>query len=349
MVGEILKIENLSKSFGKKAILKSISLNVEEGEILGVIGASGSGKTTLLKTIIGFHKPESGDVKFRHFGLLDEGKKVRRDPFVSVYDESSFAKNMFGFASQTPSFYDNLQVRENMLYFGALYGLGQKELETNINILLTLMDLKKAESSLAGKLSGGMQRRLDIACAMIHDPAILFLDEPTSDLDPALRNHIWSLVRKINKRGTTIILASHHLAEVEAFCSRIAIIKEGQLVDVDTPSRLKAKYADSQEIEIQSYPGHYHNILDALRKKCKDVTAMKISSSGLIVTSRNTKNVLHEILHIMEKLDEELIDINVAKPGLDDLFLKITQVHERSEHATPHHQVHPNHPIHHRG
>ena len=322
--GAILRVQHVTKSFGKKRILKNVSLEVEDGEILGVIGSSGSGKTTFLKSLVGFHQPEEGDVKFRVMSYSDLSRRDSRHDFVSIYSQSDFAKNNFGFASQDPSFYENLTVIENLLYFGSLYNLEQRSLESNADILLTLMDLKNAQNTLGGKLSGGMQRRLDIACAMIHDPEILILDEPTSDLDPALRNHIWNLVKKINKRGTTIILASHHLSEVEAFCSRIAIIKEGQLVDIDTPARLKAKYVESQEISVQCYPGDYYGIYEEIKKSCPDITG-KVSSSGLTVRSNNPKQVIYEIFSAMEDLDEELVDIRVSKPGLDDLFLKLTR------------------------
>jgi ABC-2 type transport system ATP-binding protein len=322
-MGVILKIQHVTKSFGKRRILKNINLEIEDGEILGIIGASGSGKTTLLKTIIGFYHPAEGNVIF---AVQDGGNRKDRGAggFASVFSESELAKSTFGFASQEPSFYESLTVKENLLYFGSLYNLPQKALESNADILLTLMDLKSAEDTFGNLLSGGMQRRLDIACAMIHNPGILILDEPTSDLDPALRNHIWSLVRKINKKGTTIILASHHLSEVEAFCSRIAIIKEGYLVDIDTPARLKAKYVESQEISIQTYPGDYYGIYEELKKRCVGL-AGKVSPSGLIVNSNNTMEVLSEIMNAMHSLDEELIDIRVTKPGLDELFLKLTQ------------------------
>jgi ABC-2 type transport system ATP-binding protein len=241
-----------------------------------------------------------------------------------VYKNQDFAKTIFGFASQQPSFYENLTVEENLEYFGSLYDLTPKALESNVDILLTLMDLKSAKHTFGASLSGGMQRRLDIACAMIHDPDILILDEPTSDLDPALRNHIWNLVRKINKKGTTVILASHHLSEVEAFCTRIAIIKDGYLVDIDTPARLKAKYAESQEVSIQTYPGDYYGIYEELKKLGPDVKG-KVSTTGLVVHSANTMHVLKGLIDTMDKLDEELVDIRVSKPGLDELFLKITR------------------------
>jgi ABC-2 type transport system ATP-binding protein len=320
----IIKIQSLTKRFKKKKIIKNISLDICEGEIFGLIGASGSGKTTLLKNIIGYLSPEEGDVKFRYDYFVKKKSNDGKLLYASVFKQQRMAKNLFGFASQEPSFYQKLTVKENLRYFGSLYNMPKKALESNIEILLSLMDLKQAENALAGNLSGGMERRLDIACALIHDPEVLILDEPTSDLDPLLRDHIWSLVQKINRKGTTIILASHHLSEVENFCSRIAIIKDGKIIDVASPARLKTKYAESQEIRIQSYPGNYANIAQSLKKPGSKVFDTRVRGSELIIFSDQPQQVIHELLHTLEVLKEELIDIKVSRPGLDELFLKIT-------------------------
>jgi len=321
----ILRVQHLTKRFGNLTVLKRVSLDIYEGEIFGLVGASGSGKTTLLRTLIGYLAPEEGDVKFRYDYFVKRKQGKNKPLYASVYKQPRLARTLFGFGSQDPSFYKKLTVKENLMYFGSLYDLPRKALESNTDILLTLMDLKKAEDVLAGDLSGGMGRRLDIACALIHDPEILVLDEPTSDLDPLLRAHIWSLVQKINKKGTTIILASHHLSEVEAFCSRIAIIKDGKIIDVATPARLKTKYADSQEIRIQTYPGAYANIANALKQPGSRVFDIKIKGSELIIYSDQPHMVLHKLIHTLETLKEELIDIRVSRPGLDELFLRITR------------------------
>jgi len=320
----ILRIQHLTKRFGKNTVLKGVSLDIHEGEIFGLVGASGSGKTTLLRNLIAYLAPEEGDVKFRYDYFIKTRGKSSKPLYASVFKQEKLAKNLFGFASQEPSFYKKLTVKENLQYFGSLYNLPKKALETNTKVLLVLMDLKHAENALAGELSGGMERRLDIACALIHDPEVLILDEPTSDLDPLLRDHIWSLVQKINKKGTTIILASHHLSEVETFCSRIAIIKNGRIIDVASPARLKTKYADSQEIKIQTYPGAYNNIAKAIKGPGSKVFDIKIKGSELIIYSDQPQIVIHELLHTLETMKEELIDIKVSRPGLDELFLKIT-------------------------
>jgi ABC-2 type transport system ATP-binding protein len=327
----VLKIQKINKTFCKKKILRNISLDIYEGEIFGIIGASGTGKTTFLKTMIGYLAPDEGDVKFRYDYFIKNKGKEQKPLYASVFKQQKIAKNLFGFASQEPSFYSKLTIRENLNYFGSLYNMPKKAIDSNIEILLSLMDLKQAEKTLAKDLSGGMERRLDIACALMHDPEVLILDEPTSDLDPILRAHIWSLVQKINKKGTTIILASHHLSEVENFCSRIAILKEGKIIDVATPARLKTKYAESQEIRIQTYPGDYDNIIKTLKRPGSKVYDARVRGSELIIFSDQPKTVIHELLHTLEMLKEELIDINVSRPGLDELFLKITSEKAREE------------------
>ncbi len=326
----IIRIKNLSKSFGRKRVLKNISLDINEGEIFGLIGASGSGKTTLFNLIVGYLTPEAGGVHVRYDSFAKKGVE-RKVKYAFVHKQQKLAKSLFGFASQEPSFYKKLTVRENLEYFGSLYNLPKKSLHSNINILLSLMDLKHSQYTLAGDLSGGMARRLDVACALIHNPEVLILDEPTSDLDPLLRNHIWSLVKKINKKGTTILLASHNLSEVETFCTRIGIVKAGVLIDVASPARLKTKYAESQEIRIQTYPGKYENIVKSIKKIGNTAYDIQIKGSELVFYSNSPKKVLHELLHTLESLKEELIDIHVSRPGLDQLFLKINKINNNEQ------------------
>jgi|FLOH01.1.fsa_nt_gi ABC-2 type transport system ATP-binding protein len=318
MVEPIFKIENVVKKYKDHMVLNNISFDIRKGEIFGIIGASGSGKTTLLNTLIGFIRPTSGDVLFRFEHLLDFQKAMT---FRSVFKKQSAVKRIYGFASQLPSFYINLTLRENLQYFGSLYNLSSDALKTNIETLLNLMDLKNSEDVLAKNLSGGMERRLDIACALIHDPAVLILDEPTADLDPVLREHIWTLIKKINKKGTTIILASHHLTELEDLCSRIAIIKNGKLLDVASPDSIKNKYSRIQEIHLECYPGNYKQIISKLSSKF--ISSTEIKGSKLIIMAKKPQKVLKDLMPLLEKYKEEVIDMKVGKATLDDIFISL--------------------------
>lgn len=321
MSNVIIRIKNVVKQYSHNMILDHINLDIFAGEIFGIIGASGSGKTTLLSTLIGFLKIDSGDVLFREDNLLDFSKKEKS--FVSVFDNTKEIKRIFGFASQTPSFYGKLTVEENLDYFGSLYGLSKNDRKTNIFTLLNLMNLMHAKDFLAENLSGGMQKRLDIACSLIHDPKILVLDEPTADLDPFLRKHFWNLFKKINKKGTTIILASHNLGELEILCNRVCILSQSKISAIGTPTQLKDKFSKNEEIYIETFPGNY----DLIKKQLLKLNISKIENTGteLAIHTEQAEKVLHELLHIIEKSKESLIDVRLTKPTLDEVFLSLAK------------------------
>lgn len=322
----IFRIEHVSKGFGNHVVLDDLSLDIYAGEIIGLIGASGAGKTTFLHTLIGFLKPDKGDVLFRQDHLLSY-----RDSFVyrSVFKKQKMVKTVFGFASQVPSFYEELTTKENLEYFGALHNLSSDAIATNIETLLNLMDLKTASNTKAKNLSGGMERRLDIACALMHDPDVLILDEPTADLDPLLRNHIWELVRKINKKGTTVILSSHHLTELESLCHRVAIIKEGKLIALGKPEELKKKFVMKQEIVLQTVPGKYKEIVAAL--KIKKITDIELKNNLIHIHTTSPEKTLSEVLNTLTKQKEKLAFIKVTSASLDDVFISIWEKDKKGD------------------
>lgn len=318
MSDPIFRIERVSKSFGKHLILDGISLDILPGEIIGIIGASGSGKTTLLNTIIGFLKPDSGDVKFRLNHLLSYKENYT---YSSVYKRQNLVKKIYGFASQVPSFYEELTVKENLEYFGLLHNLNRETVRSNMTTLISLMGLEDAKNSKGKNLSGGMERRLDIACSLMHDPEILILDEPTADLDPILRNHIWELLRMINKKGTTIVLSSHHLTELETLCDRVAIIKDGKLLAEGKPSDLKKEYNIDKEIVVQTSPGNYDKLKRLLFKK--RITKIVIKKNMMHIFTKNPEKTLLDVLLVIKKRKEKLNFIKVSGASLDDVFISL--------------------------
>jgi len=317
----VFDVKDVSKSFGENHVLKGVAFSVQKGEVLGIIGASGSGKTTLLNLLVGFLRPDKGSVFFTLY------KASGQPRIFNVLEKPLAVNRSYGFAAQTPSFYDRLTVRENLEYFGKMYNLGGHAIRANVDILLRLMDLKASQHVLSRDLSGGMRRRLDIACALVHNPGVLILDEPTADLDPVLRNQIWEIVKRINMRGTTVILSSHHLNELDTLCNRIAIVKDGTLVDVDTPDKLKLKYTRLQEILIESYPGSYEKLVPKL--KGKNVTSIFQEGTYLTIRTEEPRRVIKEALTLLEKEGEQLLDIKLNKPNLDDVFVTIYAKRER--------------------
>ncbi len=319
----LLKIEKVSKSFGKRIILKDITIDVRPGEILGIIGSSGTGKTTLLNTMIGFLRPEEGDVKFKRQNLISSESNAI---YKSVYEAQTAFKNIYGFAAQVPSFYEKLTVRENLEYFGKLYNLSKETLQANINTLLKLMNLENSKKILGKNLSGGMERRLDIACSLIHNPQLLILDEPTADLDPILRNNIWKLIEKINSKGTTIVLSSHHLNEIETLCSRIIILQDGEVKAVGSAEELKAQFTKDQEIRIETYPGDYEKLGKKLSKKFKGkITRYEDKGNELLLLSPKPQQILNDVIKEIENEKEKVMSLRLEKTSLDQIFISLNE------------------------
>jgi ABC-2 type transport system ATP-binding protein len=303
-----IQFQNITKKFGDKVVLSSINLEITYGERFGIIGISGSGKTTLLNILIGFLNPNSGSIFYQSRDIVRDRANIRKT---------------FGFATQDGSFYIKLTVKENLDYFGKLYGMAQSDINRRADGLLKLVGLHQDKDVLAENLSKGMQRRLDIACAMIHDPKVLILDEPTEDLDPMLRKDILLLVKKINERGTTVIITSHLLTEVEAICTKVAILHNGQIIETGNTEQLKGRYYKNEEIHLQTSPGNYERIAKHLRKI--DIDSIDIKEHKMIVYTPKSEKVLHQILHVIEESKEHLVDVAVNKPTLEEVFERLTK------------------------
>lgn len=233
MKGLLLDVENVSKTFGVREILKDINFQVHRGDIIGFLGFSGSGKTTLLNIISGFLKPSSGNI---YFNFENKGD------LISIYRESFKYKSVIGFSAQKPSFYPELTIQENMHYYGILSGMEKEGLKEKIDEILILLDLIEHKKVLGKNLSQGMKKRLDLACSLVHDPIILILDEPTSNLDFKLREEILHYIKKINhKKGIAIIFVSHYLNEIEGLCNKVLMINYSCHMISDV-HRLKNKF-----------------------------------------------------------------------------------------------------------
>jgi len=303
---DLISFKDVTKSFGDNLVLSNVNLTIKKGEIFGVIGLSGSGKTTLLNALIGFVNPEHGEILY----------SPEKD-FISIFEENADIKRRFGFASQEPSFYFKLTARENLELFGNLYNLPKETIQKNTDTLLRLMGLFNARNTLAQDLSGGMQKRLDIACALMHDPEVLILDEPTSDLDPFLRREMWNLIQKINEKGTTIILASHFLDELETLCNRVGLLHNRRIIHEGPSISLRQSYSKEQEIRLKLKSEKYDEIS---RRLAPHVTTASKKDDRLVIFSNNPNGTLKEIIKFAENSNEEIDDISVSTPHLSEVF-----------------------------
>ncbi|MCX6710401.1 MAG: ABC transporter ATP-binding protein [Candidatus Woesearchaeota archaeon] len=315
---DIVRVREVSVSFGQHVVLNKTSFEIKEGEIFGIIGMSGSGKTTLLTTIVGALKPQEGDVLFQSKQALGEKK------FSSVFKNLYLVGSTFGFAAQIPSFYPELTVWQNLEYFGALYDLPEELVVENAKRALKLVGLFGQEHLQAKFLSGGMQKKLDIACAIIHNPSILILDEPTADLDPITRGDLLSLFKKINKEGKTIIIASHFLMELEFLCHRIGILHEGHIAEVGTVEELRRSFSNNKEIHLQTANGKYDIIVEKLRKtKLLEITQIVDKGHKLVIYTPEAEAVLHHLLVAVKESSDSIVNVDVARPSLNEVFEKI--------------------------
>lgn len=227
----MLEVKKLTKRYKDFYAVKDLSYEVKEGEVFGILGPNGAGKSTMIKMLTCFHKPTSGDA-------FIDGTSIRNRNAI---------KRLIGWVPQEESFYFKLTVYENLKYFGTLYGMSKKDIDSKARELLELLHISNKRNALAESLSGGMKRRLSIAIALMHDPKLLYLDEPTAGVDPLSRMALWEVIKNIKEKGMTILFCTHYLDEADLLCDRIAILRSGELVTIDTPSRLKKKYGKSLE------------------------------------------------------------------------------------------------------
>ena len=222
----VIQVENLSKLFGDFAAVNQISFQVKSGEIFGFLGANGAGKTTAMKMLIGISSPTSGTATVAGF---------------DVYKETESIKKNIGYMSQKFALYDDLTVKENITFFGGIYGLTKKQIDQKRCELVEELGLQEVTNSLVASLPLGWKQKLAFSVSLLHEPKIVFLDEPTGGVDPITRRQFWEMIYKAAHNGTTIFVTTHYMDEAE-YCDRVSIMVNGKIEALDTPKKLKEHY-----------------------------------------------------------------------------------------------------------
>ena len=222
----MIKVENLTKNFGNFTAVKGISFDVKKGEIFGFLGANGAGKTTAIKMLIGISKPTSGTAVVAGFDVQIDSEKVKRN---------------IGYMSQKFSMYDDLTIRENIVFFGGIYGLSRQEIKQKTEQLVQELELENYIDQLVISLPLGWKQKLAFSVAMLHEPQIVFLDEPTGGVDPITRRQFWEMIYAKAHTGTTIFVTTHYMDEAE-YCDRVSIMVDGSIEALDSPKGLKEIY-----------------------------------------------------------------------------------------------------------
>ncbi|HEY8363410.1 MAG TPA: ABC transporter ATP-binding protein [Tissierellaceae bacterium] len=303
----IIEVQNVSKKFDEKIVLDNISFVVEEGDIFGLIGPNGAGKTTLINIITGLLDANNGTV-------LIGGYDIKKDTLK--------AKEFFGLVPQELALIETVSAYDNLEFFGSLYGLKGKLLKERINYALEVTGLTENKKVKVKKFSGGMKRRLNLAAAIMHNPKILILDEPTVGIDPQSRNHIFEFLKKINKEyNTTIIYTSHYMEEVEYLCNNIFIIDEGKEVAYGSKKNVKSMISNNNKVNLR-----IENITNDLLNKLKTVDGvinMEYSRDEINLLVESSFK-LEPLLKVLESNNSTIKSINVEEPNLEEVFLTLT-------------------------
>ncbi|MDE1873878.1 MAG: ATP-binding cassette domain-containing protein [Candidatus Micrarchaeota archaeon] len=296
----VIETRNLTKRFGKLTAVSRLNLRVSEGEIFGLLGPNGAGKTTTLSMLATLIPPSDGSANVGGFD-------VKRDP--------SKVRHSIGFVFQDPSSDDLLTGRENLYLHALMYGVDMRNINEKMDDVLKLVDLTSRQHERVRNYSGGMRRRLELARGLLHEPKILFLDEPTLGLDPQTRQHLWTYIKKLStEKKVTIIITTHYMEEADMLCDRLAIIDHGRVVALDAPDRLKKKLGgDVIKLQVKR-----PNV--AALKKLGYVKHVQREDGTLMLTVSEANKHLQEIL----KRVGEVENVEMRSPTLNDVFLHYT-------------------------
>ncbi len=223
---KIISVSHLTKTFGDFTAVNDISFEVAKGEIFGFLGANGAGKTTAMKMLIGISKPSSGEATVAGFDIAKQSEMVKKN---------------IGYMSQKFSLYDDLTIKENITFFGGIYGLSRKEIKEKTAVLIAELELEEVANQLVGALPLGWKQKLSFSVALLHEPKIIFLDEPTGGVDPITRRQFWEMIYAQAHKGTTIFVTTHYMDEAE-YCDRVSIMVEGKIEALDSPKNLKKQF-----------------------------------------------------------------------------------------------------------
>lgn len=298
----VINVEHLFKSYGDIKAIDDVSFQVMPGEAFGMLGPNGAGKTTTVEIIEGLRTADSGRVSVLDLDVARVPAKI---------------KQRIGIQLQAPSLLPLVTVQEIIELFAGFY-----KRSIPVDEILDMLALKDSRKVLVKNLSGGQQQRLSVAMALINDPDIAFLDEPTTGLDPQARRGLWSVIEDMRRKGKTVFLTTHYMEEAERLCDRVAIIDHGQIIATDSPRKLINTHFKESAIQFELEPAPPEVILQSF----PGATQVMVSDSEVIVYSDNIPATMSSILKYAEKVDltEQLKDLYVREPTLEDVFLKLT-------------------------
>jgi len=322
----ILEVENLVKKFGDNEAVKGVSFQVEEGEVFGLLGPNGAGKTTTISMLTGLLTPTSGTARIAGYDIMKEPQKV---------------KNINGLVPQDLALYPTLSARANLNFFGRIYGLRGRALKERVEDVLRIVALEERADEAIEKYSGGMKRRVNIAAGLVHQPRLLFLDEPTVGVDPQSRNHIFESVLRLNReRGMTIMYTSHYMEEVEILCNRVAIIDQGKVIALDSIKNLidmlgggvlkigLRQVDDALLLQVSALPAVKQASLMpiiATTPPAESVSQAVVPAVTIVkIETENSQEALVNVIAFLNERRIPLLSLEILESNLESVFLHLT-------------------------
>jgi ABC-2 type transport system ATP-binding protein len=303
----MIQVRSVSKSFGNIEAVKNVSFTIDKGEIFGILGPNGAGKSTIVNILNTLVKPDKGDV------IIDG---------VNINDDVDSIKLIMGVVPQEIALYEELSAYENLMFWGGLYNIPKQELKANVNNTLEIVDLVNRKDDRIKNFSGGMKRRINIACSLLHGPKILVLDEPTVGVDPQNRNHIFEVIERLNNEGMTIIYTTHYMEEAERFCDKIAIIDVGRIIAQGTLKELR-KISDAKDILTIKLADSDNKIIYGITS-ANPLFKFDHTSDTLKVECVNISSDISIIINHIQNSGGIIESISTQGTNLESIYLKLT-------------------------
>lgn len=307
-----VSVQNLEKKFGSFTAVNKINFEVQEGEIFGFLGPNGAGKSTTIRMLCGIISPTSGSGQVGGYDIIKEQHNI---------------KQHIGYMSQRFSLYDDLTVEENINFYSGIYKIPEKEKKKRFEETVHTAGLEGMESFLTAKLAGGWKQRLALGCSLLHKPRIIFLDEPTSGVDPITRANFWGIIKQLSAQGVTVFITTHYMDEAEN-CNRMVLIYRGTIIAMGTPGEMKTQWMKNEVLEITL--SNSQNWLDKVSKieGIKEAALFGSTIHAVVYDSVKTIPVIKEVL---QKENAGRVEVNKILPSLEDVFVSLIENYDKTE------------------
>lgn len=299
-----VKVRGLTKRFGDFIAVDTIDLSIKKGEIFGFLGPNGAGKSTTIKMLCGLLLPAAGEGSVGGFDIMKESEEIKKN---------------IGYMSQKFSLYDDLTVEENIRFFSGIYGVSNSRKKERLEWVLEMAGLQDRIKAVTKTLPGGFKQRLALGCAILHEPPIIFLDEPTSGVDPISRRNFWNLINEMSKAGTTIFVTTHYMDEAD-YCNRLALIYRGKIIAEGTPNEMKQKYMTRYVLEVE-----VDKVVDAMEVMNRNGIETAIFGSLLHATVDNMEKAVPRIKEVLQEAGIKAHRIERIVPSLEDVFVSLIE------------------------